>query len=566
MKRHLPTCKLLLVGIFLTLACHMSHAQVVKNLKTDFGAVGDGCVNDYTSLVNALNAVSGGGVLIIPEGVYNITSPISVDRITMTGDVKIVGTGTAVLKLNYIQLSLDCSSFEMELVTDAARGDREVHLVNSGTAAVLAAGSIMTMTCNTAAEPTWNYKKRDTHLIKCATIHEGIWTGTLETPLNFNYASSESGMKVTVFNKHSLNITGVDILVAGTLARFGVCGFQDSVIDDMSIRQSPEVPAKTHDGLFVYYCENLSITNITLENLRYGVLVGGSRNVYLNRLRASLCWHPVAPCNFSEWVFVNDLVGEDCDATMDSHPAFNVHFNNVRAYRDKGLSNLRSVGGSVRNSVFNSIATSGNTYMGGVAMIEMAILDDYDFLMENVEWNAPYNQSLFSGVGSGFGRRASFINVKSKSMVFGTAGKPAEVNIIACETSYLHARQPKMKVSSTIIDGDLFPETGNAGLMQLVHQEEIVFSDCTLKNAPYAVWSDWGVYFKRSFLRCSFKDIEEQFDHFNTNAFGWPGHNYTYWFDTCNFTNVAAYGDEISGSRSRVDACTFTGGAVLNPE
>lgn len=64
----------------------------------DFGAVGSGSVNDATAIQAAIDAVSDGGVLILPPGTYRIDSELTVDtraNITFRGDrATIVGGST----------------------------------------------------------------------------------------------------------------------------------------------------------------------------------------------------------------------------------------------------------------------------------------------------------------------------------------------------------------------------------------------------------------------------------------------------------------------------------------
>lgn len=59
----------------------------------DFGAIGNGIADDTTAIQNALNAGTGGQVLL-PQGAYRITAPI-----TFPGDTKLYGPGRALAVL-----------------------------------------------------------------------------------------------------------------------------------------------------------------------------------------------------------------------------------------------------------------------------------------------------------------------------------------------------------------------------------------------------------------------------------------------------------------------------------
>jgi hypothetical protein len=74
---------------------------------------------------------------------------------------------------------------------------------------------------------------------------------------------------------------------------------------------------------------------------------------------------------------------------MDAHPSFNVHNQDVKAVNDIYLSNLRSVGGSVRDSVFSSTATNGPSYFQSLLLTDPSIYNEYKFIMDGVEWYTP---------------------------------------------------------------------------------------------------------------------------------------------------------------------------------
>lgn len=61
------------------------HANQVINVKTDFGAVGDGVTDDTAAIQAAFNAIKsiGGGTLYFPPGTYKITSQITLDFMPM---------------------------------------------------------------------------------------------------------------------------------------------------------------------------------------------------------------------------------------------------------------------------------------------------------------------------------------------------------------------------------------------------------------------------------------------------------------------------------------------------
>jgi hypothetical protein len=66
---------------------HAWHEAQIVNVKTDFGAVGDGSTNDTAAIQAALDALEGtGGIIFFPPGTYKITSALVIyQEITLIG-------------------------------------------------------------------------------------------------------------------------------------------------------------------------------------------------------------------------------------------------------------------------------------------------------------------------------------------------------------------------------------------------------------------------------------------------------------------------------------------------
>jgi hypothetical protein len=73
---------------------HQYHENRAVNVKTDFGAVGDGVTDDTTAIQNAIDAVgaAGGGKIRFPAGVYAISSGLVVEK----NGVSLVGAGQGI--------------------------------------------------------------------------------------------------------------------------------------------------------------------------------------------------------------------------------------------------------------------------------------------------------------------------------------------------------------------------------------------------------------------------------------------------------------------------------------
>lgn len=63
-------------------------ANGIYNVRTDYGAVGDGSTNDTTAFQNAMNqaASDGGGIVIVPDGLYYIATHLTIpSNVTLEG-------------------------------------------------------------------------------------------------------------------------------------------------------------------------------------------------------------------------------------------------------------------------------------------------------------------------------------------------------------------------------------------------------------------------------------------------------------------------------------------------
>lgn len=84
-----------LVGVKRTLANavatteHLVNEARIVNVKSDFGAVGDGATDDTTAITNAIAGLGSRGTVFLPRGTYKVTSSISIT----TSGIRLVGEG-----------------------------------------------------------------------------------------------------------------------------------------------------------------------------------------------------------------------------------------------------------------------------------------------------------------------------------------------------------------------------------------------------------------------------------------------------------------------------------------
>lgn len=522
----------------------------IKNLKTDFGAVGDGVANDCAALNNALSAMAGGGVLIVPTGTYSIVGGTGA---VISNDVMIVGAGSnSVFRLNGGSIAI-CSTSIVTQLSSAALPGAAVIRVNKN--AALQAGRILRLTCDVVAENSWSLNKQDIHKIEAvADAGGGLADVTLGAPLNFGYSPSEPGHAVTVYFGPRFILTGVNVEIAAGGGLVQLTGLRGACIGNLKVRQTNGL--KSAQSILWGYCVDGTMANVALEGMMNGAVYSCCRNMRMQNIAANNCEQPFIVSYFSDSLYFNNLTGVN-GGMMDSHPAFDLHFANVRA-TDLGISNLRSCGGSIRDSVFTSLCTNGQTYFQNLFFSTnvLAAGDPYadrEFIVENVEWNTAIKSSSVS-LHSSLGRRAIFRNVKTGMIYFPVYGGVDEVYLSDCTLGYLYTREYNLNVQSTRFDGALYSTNLLAGLG--AWQYNAVFMDCVFTNAAYVIPYDYVYDDSRHFIRCSFEDISVRFDNMP-----YPDLYYTYEFDDCDFVRVAGYGASLSESTNvEVDNCSFTPG------
>lgn len=71
----------------------------VYNVKTDYGAVGNGTNDDTTAIQNAINGASStNGIVYFPDGTYKVTAPL---RLPTGGKISLIGDSPSGSILTY---------------------------------------------------------------------------------------------------------------------------------------------------------------------------------------------------------------------------------------------------------------------------------------------------------------------------------------------------------------------------------------------------------------------------------------------------------------------------------
>ncbi len=350
----------------------------------DFGAVGDGETNDSPAIKAALESAMG-GVLVIPPGKYRLDSSFSV---TVKDNLTVRGTPgeTVLIFMRDHSISFESPSVKgVGLQVDVARGDKILKLEDVGN---IQTGDLVSVADSTVRETGW--KRPGRHLSYVLSVDAEQNTIEIVHPLNFDF-TLEADARVSVHRPSGkLRLEGIEVVVGDPMRTWsnnmlsfnGLKGAECNDLRFLGVRDHG------HNAMSISGCLDSKFRNIYFDCILYGVIVGNSRNTFFEQIRSDNGRHPVVPASWSDGIYVDGLSGDNNQGIMDAHPAFNIHYNNVIATTD-GSSNLRSVGGSIRNSIFISRKEiQYGPYFQSVALVDPEIYRDYTFEMENVHWQA----------------------------------------------------------------------------------------------------------------------------------------------------------------------------------
>lgn len=373
-----------------------------------FGVKGDGTTADEDMLSAVL---AGGGHFVFPAGSYRLVG----DKTTvLTADLTLDFDQDAELLFDtgYFELIGEEVATSLTLAANAARYATSITL-NDGTG--VQAGDLVYVTTSVIAETSWNHTKKDVSRIRSASGDEL----ELEEPLYFPYDTADSGLTITIYRPHKVRTNGLKVRSSGapTTAMLLLTALNDITINGLRADNSDGFAAgglQTGQALLLRSVFNAFVDHVYVSNLQYPIMVqAGARNVTIRDITARNCRHAVSPTDWPVNVNIHGLNASDCYAAIDSHPAFNVHYKDVHVERDEQLSNLRSVGGSLRKVRVHTLeSTSATSYFQSLAGgITSTLYTDSDFLAEDIEIVAPAKSSG-NVLGCANGRSAFFRNVR----------------------------------------------------------------------------------------------------------------------------------------------------------
>lgn len=367
----------------------------------DYGAVGSGNVDDRSGILAAFNALvaAGGGTLFFPSTTawyrldssltLTVTTPLTID---FNGQRVEVGSGIA-----FIVQGQSLGNKTLSAAVD--RGAQEIQLTD---ASGLQVGDILAVFENVSTETLRNEKRQA--LLTVREIDGN--TVRLRQPTKMLFGSGVTFG--TYRNQHKVLIkNGTVRLVSSPTG--GTClnvrRLQAPLVTAMRFSSDqPYDGVNARWGLDLVSCVDPQVTDIDLDTLQYGVAVRGCSNARLQGISGRRLSHPVVPAGYTDGCIISNLVTEECNATIDSHAAFDVHFDNVTAKLDYNLHDFSTIGGSLRNvTVYTtSDGSDGGPYYHAARLIDLNWYTDQVLTLRDVRIDSPFRN--LNSVGSWYGR------------------------------------------------------------------------------------------------------------------------------------------------------------------
>lgn len=366
------------------------------------------------SLRRALVAAADGGV-VTADHCIQVDQPVTVE---VRGHLVLRGSGSLVFS-NGARLVLKAPAIGVSLSADVERGgvpvlslDRPVSVLTGG-----------------VAETTWD-----------TLAHDCVGPGD-----SVNFAHSRLSATCHVYDDARVDILGLGLESTAAHA-VALEGMHGSVVSGV-VATGPGQGAP--GGLLqLQNCINTVVDQCEFRSCTYGVHIMGGRRTAVSNLRCVDVYHPVSPSGFTHNVHVSGLVVDGCQSSIDSHPAFDVHYRAVRSVGDAGPLSHRSVGGSLRDVVIDASCASGSTLMQNVALVDPAPYQESEFVAEDVEYNTPNSVSPWLGIVVSKGNVVTFRRVTAD--VLATEATAAAVE--DSDTAHLYFKTTQATVSNTRID------------------------------------------------------------------------------------------------------------------
>lgn len=514
------------------------------------GAAGNGSTDDttaLTALVTALDGTAGTIQLPTPSVAYRFSTGTTW---TMSDGTKLIIAGDHPRTPIQVNAQLWFFSEEARAATTlAANATRGAISITLTAATGIQEGDVVWIYTGVVAETGWGTFKTDTHLVRSVAGN----TVTLESPLNFSYATSDDGQSVTIYRPAQVILRHIDAEFYSATTRFLFRGTRYSRFENVRFfdasRAQDLTPAEWSR------CVDTTYDGFEAEGMNYSTAVNFCRNFTAQNVIVTQCIASIEAASFSDGVRVNTLYSYGCDNSVGSHPAFNVHFENVEANDVENTGSIRAAGVTLRNARLHSTvaANTGAVLISTIEFVDPSLYDDYDTTLDRVTWDFPnweYSTDLDDTVLVSYGRKLTVHDCAMPGLNCSTLNKPFDIFVSSSRMNKAQFR------SHTRVVNTRFESDGAAGTWALYLYGSIpwLFTNCHFKGYETLLYRPVNKLHAFTFVGCFFESITgDVMDPF------YPDDEHYLHFTDCSFylCSMTWNDPEVVNALLRVTNCHF---------
>lgn len=358
----------------------------------EFGAVGDGATNDAAAFKAAFES---GYPIIVPkkdrQGSALTYAIESQQTATLAADCDVDFNGALMLfDGGFLGIQSPSAGSALTLSADITRGDASATF---SSASGVQEGDIHDFTQATVWETTFNTTRRAIAVVR--SVSGNVVTYRNRILLPFAAASTTVAQKRAAYSTRLANLNFKLIGSPANFAMMQLAWLRDyEVLGGRVWSDQTSYSANGQQvgwGLWAVNSADGLIDGIKLQGLSYGIQPANTNNLLITNLRARNCRHPVVPSTGAVETTIKALKTRDCYQSIDSHAAFETHYEDVNALRDESYGNMRCVGGSVSGArIYSTVDdTEPGPFWHSLTLSDLSWYTDAVMSVDRVRITAP---------------------------------------------------------------------------------------------------------------------------------------------------------------------------------
>lgn len=496
---------------------------ILANISTSCGVFSKHYIYTYEELnfliTNHLNKSNSNYPLYIPSGNYSIDKTLIKGIISK--NVTIIGRGNVNFYCNAPLIENDFNTIHIiRLNRPLKRGQNTFYLNSSG----INKGDILIISSMAIAESAWKYKNTD-----CLEI-SNIYIDSIETKegLNFNYYPKDE-IKINIIRPIKIHIENINFHMNKNKISNKAMAIKGAIVTINKLKG--ESMNSNENFLQMFGCINSTIRNIKINNFQYGILINYCRNINIENIQANNTIHAVVPAYWTTKVKVNGYKGNN--TAIDSHPSFDIWYNNVDINTGMTYFNCRALGVKLTNSKIraNPLKQTGSVYIGisSLTSENENLYDQYDIIINNLQWIHSSKES--SGFRIYKCRNLKISNTKTHNIT--TTNFINSISINKCVIGGFYCYDSNFNIKNTKFKSNLQGTNNLQPPLSVSYDGNATITNCTFKGYSNSYLFKYIHSYKTNILfdKCyldSFKGIALKL--------GYPNKIYKYIiFNKCKF-------------------------------